>query len=61
MHLRMLIKLPLGWEDSEASFIPSHQVGCMVVGLQTSVRRTIKAMSDGVRSSVMKCVGSLIW
>ena len=57
----MLIKLPRGREDSEASWIPTHQVGCRVVGLQTSVRRMVKAMSDGVRSSVMICVESLIW
>ena len=57
----MLIQLPLGWEDSEASWIPTHQVGYGVVGLQTSVRRMIKAMSDGVRSSVMICVESWIW
>ena len=60
MHLRMLIQLPLGWEDGEASFIPTHQVGCRVVGLEISVRKMIKAMVDGVRSSVMKCVESLI-
>ena len=61
MHLRMLIKLPRGREDSEASWKPTHQVACTVVGLQTSVRRMIKAMSDGVRSSVMKriCEGGL--
>ena len=61
MHLRMLMQLPLGREDSEASWIPTHQVGYGVVGLQTSVRRMIKAMSDGVRSSVMEGVESLIW
>ena len=57
----MLMQLPLGWEDSEAPWIPTHQVGCRVVGLNTSVRRMIKAMSDGVRSSVMECVESLNW
>ena len=57
----MLIKLPRGREDSEASWIPTHQVGYGVVGLQTSVRRMIKAMSDGVRSSVMEGVESWIW
>ena len=61
MHLRMLIKLPRGREDSEASWIPTHQVGCRVVGLETSVRMMIKAMVDGVRSSVMECVESLNW
>ena len=60
MHLRVLIKLPLAWEDSEASWIPTHQVDCRVVGLKTSVRRMIKPMSDEVRSSMMKCVEGLI-
>ncbi len=60
MHLGVLMKLPLEREDSKTSWIPTHQFGCRVVSLKTSIGIMIKTLSDRVKSSKVGCVRGLI-